>query len=63
MSARARRVISRICIAVSLALLLALVVFAPLRHHAPLGGAGIAAAALVSIAGSLVYLRGARGRR
>jgi hypothetical protein len=62
MPVRARRAIARISMGVSFALLLALVTFAALRHHAPLGGFGIAASAVVSILGGLAYLRSTRGR-
>jgi hypothetical protein len=58
-----RRVITRICIGVSFASLAAVVIFPPLRHHAPLGGAGIAANAAVSILAGLAYLRSKRDVR
>jgi hypothetical protein len=57
---RARRVIARISIAVSVLCLLAVAVFPVLRQHAPAGGLGIIAAAVVSIAACLACLRGPR---
>ena len=62
MSVRTRRAVSRVCIGFSLACLLALVAVAPLRQHAVARGWGIAACAVISIAGALYYLRASRGR-
>ncbi len=58
----ARRVITRISIAVSFAALVALVAFPALRHRAPLGGWGICASVVVSILAGLAYLRSTGGR-
>ena len=60
---RPRRVIIRLCIAVSFVILLALVVFAPFTHHAWLHGVSIAVSATVSIVCGLLYLRSSRGAR
>ena len=58
-----RRILARACIAVSFALLLAEVIFPAFRHGTWHDGLGIAIAAVVSIAGGLLYLRGTRGAR
>jgi hypothetical protein len=58
-----RRGIARACIAVSAAALVAVVAVPGLRHHALAGGLGIVAAAVVSIACSLAYLRSSRGAK
>ena len=57
---RPSRIIARICMAVSFAILAALVIFPALGHHALFGGWPTAAAAAVSIAASLAYLRSTR---
>jgi hypothetical protein len=56
-----RRTITRICIAVSLAIMAALAIFPALGRRAPLDGLGIYAAAAVSIVAGIVYLRSTRG--
>jgi hypothetical protein len=60
---RPRRIITRICIGVSSAILAALVIFPALRHHAWHGGWLTAAAAVISILTGLAYLRSKRGAR
>jgi len=51
----------RICIALSSALLLAEVIFAPFRRGTWHDGLGVVVSAAVSIAGALLYLRSRRG--
>jgi hypothetical protein len=57
---RWRVITARACIVVSFACLLLLVAYPPLRQHAAARGAGIAVSAVVSILGSLAYLRSRR---
>lgn len=57
---RARRIITRICVAASFAILAALVIFPSLGHRSWGGGWLTAAPAVVSIAAGLVYLRSTR---
>ncbi len=60
---RPRRIITRICVAVSSVLLLAEVIVAPLRHRSWHGGLGVITAAAVSIVTGLLYLRSKRAQR
>jgi uncharacterized membrane protein HdeD (DUF308 family) len=60
MTVSTRRRIIRVVILVSLACLVALDAVPQLRHHAPGGGWGIAASAVVSILAGLYYLRSTR---
>jgi len=57
MTVSTRRRIARVCIAVDLAALVALVAIAPLRDRAVAGGWGIAASSAVSVLAFLFYLR------
>ena len=57
MTVSTRRRIVGACIGVSAALLVALAVFPPLRHHTLGGGWGIAVSSAVSILAFLYYLR------
>jgi hypothetical protein len=61
-SVRGRRVIARISMAASVAVLVLLVAVPAFRHRAPLGGWGIAASTVVSILAGLAYLRNTGGR-
>jgi uncharacterized membrane protein YqjE len=57
-----RRGIAWACIAVSLAVLVLVAADPAFRRHAQAGGLGVAAAAVVSIAASVAYLRSSRRR-
>jgi hypothetical protein len=61
-SVRARRIIARVSMAVSFAVLVLLVAVPALRHRAPLGGWGIVASTVVSLLAGLAYLRSTGGR-
>jgi archaellum biogenesis protein FlaJ (TadC family) len=56
-----RRTIARICIAVSIAILLAIVAFPALRLHLPLDGWLTCVSAAGSLVAGLAYLRSSRG--
>ncbi len=60
---RPRRIITRISVAASTIVLAALVISAPLRHHAWHGALPTAAAATISILAGLLYLRTRGGAR
>lgn len=59
---RPRRTIARICIAVSFAVLAAVVVFPAFRHDLPGGGWLTVISAAVSILSGVVYLGSTRSR-
>jgi hypothetical protein len=60
-STKSRRTLTRIYVAVSAVILLALLISAPLRHHAWYGGWTIIVPASISVACGLYYLHSMRG--